>query len=208
MKIMLKMAIDYSKFKGIQSDPFFDKDFSNRFEELYVPLCQYAQKFVNDHDVAEDIVQDNFVYLWENWTRLAKIDSIKAYMFVAVKNKSINYLQKKYIKNTLHQIEDYRDSMIDNQHPTALELLECQELEAILARALSHLPERCRIIFTMKRFAGKSNKEIAKDLDISVKTVEAQMTIAIKKLSAFVNAHWDKPLVILLNIILGFPKKK
>jgi RNA polymerase sigma-70 factor (ECF subfamily) len=202
------MAIDYSKSKGIQSDPFFDKDFCNHFEELYVPLCQYAQKFVNDRDVAEDIVQDNFVYLWENWARLAKIDSVKAYLFAAVKNKSLNYLQKKYVKNTLRQIEDYQDLMSDIQHPTALELLECQELEAILEKALNNLPERCRIIFTMKRFAGKSNKEIAKDLDISVKTVEAQMTIAIRKLSAYVNTHWEVPAIILLNIILGFPKKK
>jgi RNA polymerase sigma-70 factor (ECF subfamily) len=202
------MAIDYSKSKGIQSDPFFNKDFCNHFEELYVPLCQYAQKFVNDRDVAEDIVQDNFVYLWENWARLAKIDSVKAYLFAAVKNKSLNYLQKKYVKNTLHQIEDYQDLMSNIQHPTALELLECLELEAILERALNLLPERCRIIFTMKRFAGKSNKEIAKDLDISVKTVEAQMTIAIRKLSAYVNTHWEVPAIILLNIILGLPKKK
>ena len=196
------------KFKSIVFDPFNDKDYNFYFEELYIPLCQFAQKFVNDHNIAEDIVQDNFVYLWENWARLAKIDSIKAYMFTAVKNKSITYLQKKYIKNTLHQIEDYQDSMIDNQHPTALELLECQELEAILERALNQLPERCRTIFTMKRFSGKSNKEIAKDLGISVKTVEAQMTIAIKKLNTFVIAHWEAPGVILLNIILGFPKKK
>jgi RNA polymerase sigma-70 factor (ECF subfamily) len=196
------------KFKSIVFDPFNDKDYNFYFEELYIPLCQFAQKFVNDHNIAEDIVQDNFVYLWENWARLVKIDSVKAYMFTAVKNKSITYLQKKYIKNTLHQIEDYQDSMIDNQHPTALELLECQELEAILERALNQLPERCRTIFTMKRFSGKSNKEIAKDLGISVKTVEAQMTIAIKKLNTFVIAHWEAPGVILLNIILGFPKKK
>jgi RNA polymerase sigma-70 factor, ECF subfamily len=202
------MTSGSGKFSGILFDPFYDKDYNIHFEELYVPLCQFALKFVNDKDVAEDIVQDNFVYLWENWTRLAKIDSIKAYLFAAVKNKSLTYLQKKYIRNTLHQIEDYQDLMIDNQHPTAIELLECQELEVILERALIQLPERCRIIFTMKRFAGKSNKEIAKDLDISVKTVEAQMTIALRKLSTYVNTHWDMPAIILLNIILGFPKKK
>ena len=201
------MTSDSGKFNGILFDPFYDKDYKTHFEELYIPLCQFVLKFINDRDVAEDIVQDNFVYLWENWARLAKIDSVKAYMFAAVKNKSLTYLQKRYVKNTLHQIEDYQDSMIDNQHPTALELLECQELEAILERALNNLPERCRIIFTMKRFGGKSNKEIAKDLDISVKTVEAQMTIAIKKLIGFINAHWDKPVIILLNIIFDFQKK-
>lgn len=202
------MTSSSGKFNGILFDPFYDKDYNNYFEELYVPLCQFALKFVNDRDVAEDIVQDNFVYLWENWVRLSTIDSVKTYMFTAVKNKSLNYLQNRYVKNTLHRIEEYQDSMIDNQHPTALQLLECKELEAILERALNNLPERCRIIFTMKRFAGMSNNEIAKDLDISVKTVEAQMTIDIRKLRVYVNSHWDAPVVILLNIILGFPKKK
>ena len=196
------------KFKSIVFDPFNDKDYNFYFEELYIPLCQFAQKFVNDHNIAEDIVQDNFVYLWEKWGRLSKIESIKAYMFVAVKNRSLTYLRKKYIKNTLHQIDDYQDLIIDNQQPTALELLECRDLEAILEKALNQLPERCRIIFAMKRFAGKSNKEIAKDLDISQKTVEAQMTIAIRKLSAYVNTHWDKSLLILLNIVLNFQKNK
>jgi RNA polymerase sigma-70 factor (ECF subfamily) len=183
------MTSGSGKFTGALFDPFYDKDYNILFDKLYVPLCQFALKFVNDREVAEDIVQDNFVYLWENWQRLSKIDSIKAYMFAAVKNKSLSYLQNKYNKFTLHQIEDYQDSMIDNQHPTALEILECQDLEANLEKALNLLPEKCRIIFTMKRFGGKSNKEIATDLDISIKTVEAQMTIAIKKLTHNINSH-------------------
>lgn len=196
------------KFRPDLSDPFNDRNFNAHFEELYIPLCQYALKFVNDRCVAEDIVQDNFVYLWENRERLYKMDSIKAYLFTAVKNKSLNYLKAKYIKNTLHEIDNYRDSIIDNIDPSALELLECDELEAILEKALNHLPERCRIIFTMKRFGGKTNKEIAESLNISVKTVEAQMTIAIKKLSLFVNAHWETSVIVLLNVFLNLSEKK
>jgi len=195
------------KFRDTLFDPFDDQNFNAYFEELYIPLCQYSLKFVNDSCVAEDIVQDNFVYLWENRERLYKIDSVKAYLFSAVKNKSLNHLKTKYIKNTLHKIDNLQNTIIDNIHPSALELLECGELEAILEKALNHLPERCRIIFTMKRFGGKTNKEIAEDLNISVKTVEAQMTIAFKKLSLFVNTHWETPVIVLLNVFLNLSEK-
>lgn len=196
------------KFRPALADPFNDRNFNAHFEELYIPLCQYALKFVNDRCVAEDIAQDTFVYFWENRERISKMDSVKAYLLVAVKNKSLNYLKAKYIRNTIHEIDSYRDSMIDNIQPSALELLECGELEAILENALNHLPERCRIIFTMKRFGGKTNKEIAEILNISVRTVEAQMTIAIKKLTSFVNSHWEAQVIVLLNVFLNFSEKK
>lgn len=196
------------KFRPVSPDPFNDRYFNTCFEELYIPLCQYALKFVNERCVAEDIAQDTFVYFWENRERISKMESVKAYLLVAVKNKSLNYLKAKYIRNTIHEIDSYRDSMIDNIQPSALELLECGELEAILENALNHLPERCRIIFTMKRFGGKTNKEIAEILNISVRTVEAQMTIAIKKLTSFVNSHWEAQVIVLLNVFLNFSEKK
>ena len=73
---------------------------------------------------------------------------------------------------------------------------------AIVERALEKLPERCRIIFVMKRFDGKTNKEIAEFLNISIKTVEAQMTIAIKKMTSYVSVQWGAGVVVLLCIWL------
>jgi RNA polymerase sigma-70 factor, ECF subfamily len=183
-------------------DPFRDKEFKQLFDELYVSLCRYTLKFVHDDFTAEDIVQDLFVYYWENRDRLSKIDSIKMYLFTAARNRALNHLQKQYPTIRLNQLDEYDNSFQDKLQPGAFELLESKELETILEEALNNLPEKCRIIFTLKRFAGMTNKEIASHLNISVKTVEAQMTIAIRKLTNYLNTHWyDHPIILLTLFI-------
>jgi RNA polymerase sigma-70 factor, ECF subfamily len=194
---------DFNKIDNPIHDPFDDRNFNCLFDELYTPLCQFCTRLVNDADTAEDIVQEQFVYLWENWQRLAPISSIKAYLFKSVKNRSLNYLKKQFYKNGVDKFE-YIETPQVKTSPAASDLLENQELEILLGRALGNLPLRCRTIFTMKRFAEMSNKEIADNLNISVKTVEAQMTIAMKKLNAFVSVDWCLFVFSLINFHILF----
>jgi RNA polymerase sigma-70 factor, ECF subfamily len=184
-------------------DPCADKDFSHLFDELYTPLCQFCMRLVNDKDVTEDIVQEQFIYLWENRQRLATISSIKAYLFKAVKNKSLNYLKKQFSKKGIIQLNDSVEVPQDRTQPSASDLLESKELENLLEKALNSLPLRCHTIFNMKRFAEMNNKEVAESLNISIKTVEAQMTIAIKKLSAYLSANWYLLIFLLCSRILS-----
>jgi len=160
---------------------------------------------VSDKDAAEDIVQESFAYLWTNWSRLAQIDSLKSYLFKSVKNGSLNYLKTKFFQSKEQLLTEFNERISDKQ-PSALELMEVQDLEAILEKALHDLPERCRTIFILKRFDDKSNKEIAELLGISIKTVEAQMTIALARLRNHVIKHWGSSGLILLNLF--FPPKK
>lgn len=166
-----------------------------------MPLCRYALKLVNDKAVAEDVVQECFVYLWENWSRLAQIDSLKSYLFKSVKNGSLNHLKAKFVKSKEPFPSGFNEKISDRQ-ASAHELMEVHDLEAILEEALQALPERCRIIFVLKRFDDKSNKEIADLLGISVKTVEAQMTIALARLRNHVIKHWGSSGLILLNLVI------
>lgn len=184
------------------SDPFYNNEFQHLFDDLYVPLCRFALKFLNNKDLAEDVVQDTFVYLWENRNRLSFSDCINQYLYTTVRNKSLNLLQKKFIRSVALLPDDKEIMTIGSKQPTAQELLECKELEKILEDALYSLPEKCRIIFSMKRFADMTNNDIAEKLNISVKTVEAQTTIAIKKLTSFVNSHWNNSSLILFNLLL------
>jgi len=184
------------------SDPFYYNEFQHLFDDLYVPLCRFALKFLNNTSLAEDVVQDTFVYLWENRNRLSFSDGINQYLYTTVKNKSLNILQKKYIKSVSILPNDKEIMTIGSKQPTAQELLECKELEKILEDALNNLPEKCRIIFSMKRFGDMTNNEIAEKLNVSVKTVEAQTTIAMKKLTAYVNNHWNNTPLILFNVLL------
>jgi len=171
-------------------DPFNDENYNLLFNEAYIQLCRYCMKFVNDSTVAEDIVQEQFIYVWENRKKLKHSSSLKAYLFKAVKNRSINFLRKQFPRLSDQRLENNADSDIENNLPSPQEILENKELTAILEKGLESLPPKCRVIFNMKRFAGKTNREISEDLQISIKTVEAQMTIAIKKLSAFVSNNW------------------
>jgi RNA polymerase sigma-70 factor (family 1) len=178
--------------------PFDNSGYNTLFEDLYVPLCRYCVKITSDKDAAEDIVQDLFVYLWENWNKLSGISSLKAYAYKAVKNRSISYLEKSYRKDGSGKLDNTIEAEISESVFDPGIIAESRELELIIEKALESLPTQCRTIFTMKRFGELSHKEISVSLNISVKTIEAQMSIAIRKLTAFISAHWDLDLIIIL----------
>ncbi|MBN1116480.1 MAG: hypothetical protein JXA77_04725 [Bacteroidales bacterium] len=81
-----------AKNKSPFRSPFDNDLFATVFEELYEPLCRFCMTFIHQKDTAEDIVQEQFVYLWENWSRLSEIEAIKSYLYTSVRNKSLSYL--------------------------------------------------------------------------------------------------------------------
>lgn len=181
------------------NDPFSDEYYSLLFNELYTPLCRYCMKFVNDSDVAEDIVQEQFIYIWERRVKLKHTSSIKAYLTKAVKNRSLNYLRDQFVRKTDQQPEVV--AKFEAKYELPSEILEFKELEALLEKGIESLPIKCRTIFAMKRFAGMTNREISENLQISIKTVETQMTIALKKLSTFVSKNWGLFTLALINYL-------
>jgi RNA polymerase sigma-70 factor (family 1) len=157
-------------------------DFEILFRKLYPVLCRYAFLLVKDRETAEDIVQEQFAYLWENDNRL-RIISNEAYLFRAVKNKSINYRQS-YSVRKVTKI----DSSIDNSLVLdGNNIIEQNELNNLISEAMQQLPEKCYTVFYLKRIEGLSTREIATRLSISEKTVENQMTIAIRKIASYLN---------------------
>jgi len=163
------------------------KEFETIFNQYYPVLCRYAFSLVKNKVTAEDIVQEQFINLWENRYRTS-ISSYSAYLFKAVKNKSINYLQSGHYKNIVLSDPLKESSKITN---CTREAINHNELQQLIVEAIRKLPPRCSYIFYLKRFEEFSNAEIAKKLSISVKTVENQMTIAIRKITAFLRVHWS-----------------
>jgi RNA polymerase sigma-70 factor (ECF subfamily) len=153
--------------------------FEKLFKELYPFLCRHSIQFVRQPEIAEEIVQEQFIYLWEKRNELCIHTSFTSYLYAAVKNKSINYLQSKFAKiQYLH--EEYSYELKENADPYSI--IEDQELTEIISKAMDLLPKKCYIIFSMRRFGDFTNKQIARALNISEKTVENQITIAFKKL--------------------------
>ena len=162
-------------------------------------MCRYAFLLISDRDEAEDIVQELFRSLWENRSS-ASITSYRDYLFRAVKNKSINYLRSKHNKRLYSDISEEAPISCDCTRET----IDENELQQLITQAMQSLPPRCSHIFYLKRFEELSHAEIAERLSISVKTVESQMTIAIRKISRFLKAHWGGyALALLLAALAG-----
>ena len=176
-----------------------DEHYQKVFRDNYAVLCNYCFLLINNKEAAEDLVQDLFVVLWENWPRLQHIESLTTYLRKASRNRALNYLkqsQKKWKWTELDHLE-YDDS---KHVPAVTDELEKDELEKIIHQAILQLPERCRTIFLLKRMEEMTNREIADRLDVSVKTVEAQMTIALRRLYAYVAKHWELCLGLFLLV--------
>jgi RNA polymerase sigma-70 factor (ECF subfamily) len=136
---------------------------------------------------AENIVQDLFLFLWENRIILHTINNLNAYLFTLTKNRCIDFLRGKINENTRNE---KMQSLFESELKLKLDSLEIfethhlsdEKIEEIINDAINALPKKCREIFVLSRFEGMKYKEIAEKLDISVNTVENQMSIALRKL--------------------------
>ncbi len=164
------------QFKAIQNGD--RKVFELLFKEIYPDLARYAYKITRDGIAAEEIVQEIFLYLWEKRSKINIQDSISAYLYSAVKNRCINWL-----RNELPKLQSTTDvTELEIQVSESGSPFDSERVKEIIEAAVRELPEKCREIFTLSRYAGLTYKEIAEELNISTKTVENQMNIAFKKL--------------------------
>ena len=153
--------------------------FETLFRQYYQMLCSYAHRFVNDTDTAEEIVQDLFFKLWEKRSELQINTSVKSYLFSAVHNRCLKYIEHRNVETKYRNYYLLHESEIDNNlHYNS----NVRELQGIIEHTLDSLPERCGRIFRLNRFEGLKYHEIAELLSISIKTVEANMGKALKML--------------------------
>lgn len=149
------------------------------FDRHYTPLCLYARRYVTDADTASDIVQNLFVAIHEG--RISSpLTSFRSYAYSTVRNACLNVLkhadvERAYESQTLATATEESDETADRE-------MEQSETLARVARAMSQLPEQCRRIFTMSRVDGLTNQEIADDLGLSKRTVETQISNALRAL--------------------------
>lgn len=151
--------------------------FRSLFLEFFSSLCVFAHRYIDDMETCEDVVQDVFYKIWKNRKSLEINTSGRNFLLTGVRNGSIDYLRKKELELSWQQKEMFAQTMY-----TTDEFYSARELEEMLTQALSRLPENIRLVFEQSRFEGKTYTEIAVEQQISVKTVEAYMTKALKQL--------------------------
>jgi len=133
-------------------------------------------------DVAEDIVQELFYTLWKERANLRIVWSVKSYFYSAVRNQSLQYLEHLHVRKKYHQKIGADEMYESNPNDSPQKILEYKELELLLEFVLEKMPKRRREIFRMSRFEGKKYEEIAHELSLSVKTIEAEMSKALQSL--------------------------
>jgi RNA polymerase sigma-70 factor (ECF subfamily) len=155
----------------------FEEVFENHFNGLYT----YAFHLTADAQAAKEMVQQVFYNVWKNRDRLVITSSLKAYLYKSVYNETLQLSRsKKYqAAHRLHEL--YRNRGATARNDTSLRL-EYREIFEKYHEALNQLPEQCRLIFQLNRVEGHTYLQIAEDLNISVKTVEAQMGKALRRL--------------------------
>ena len=158
--------------------------FRHLFETHFTPICRFMHLYIKDTEIVEELALDIFTYVWENRKTLQIIISFKAYLFQAARNKCLNELRKK--KNTVSL--DQEDFDIEE---TNVMTLETEELYQLIQEAIMALPDKCKEIFQLSRSENRSNQEIATQLNISIKTVEAQITKALKRIKDFLGDSYS-----------------
>jgi RNA polymerase sigma-70 factor (ECF subfamily) len=147
------------------------------FNLLFPRLVRFSVQITRNVEVSEDIVSEVFLLFWQNASKIDSSVHGVNYLYRLVKNKSINALRDAKMPHiTLDELG--QDLVVQS----SLNALESSELEAMLQHEIAMLPERCRSIFLMVKEDGLKYKEVAMLLDVSPKTVEAQMSIALKRL--------------------------
>jgi len=153
-----------------------EKNFEQLFRTHYKELHRYAYRYLGDSDVAEEVVQQVFLRLWERDWEEQIHTSLKAYLYRAIYNESMNVLKKEQRKLKYQSHELHRQDFV----PAVDE--STRDLDEKLQVALAELPEKSRTVFELSRFQEMKYKDIAVTLDLSIKTVEGHMSKALKHL--------------------------
>ena len=182
---MGKLLSDEFILDGLRNDDV--KIFKQLFDNYFVGLVRYALQLINRPEIAEEIVQDIFENLWERRKVLEINQSIASYLYAAVRYRCINHFKSK-----IHQLLLVDDLTVIEQPETntPFDELVINDLQDALQASMKTLPEQCRLIFNLSRYSGLSNPQIAEQLGLSPKTIENQITIALKKIREFLQKNW------------------
>ncbi|GAA4446933.1 RNA polymerase sigma-70 factor [Ravibacter arvi] len=159
------------------------------FREYYQPLCSHAIRFVFSAEVAKDIVAEIFCNFLQKAHFLKVERSYRYYLYRSVRNDCLKYLQREVGRSRIDLgIEECQDMP---GYETPESLLGCEELSRRIDAAIANLPPQCRRVFVMNRYEGLRHHEIACELNVSLKTVEAHITKSLKAIRLAIRDGWD-----------------
>jgi RNA polymerase sigma-70 factor, ECF subfamily len=158
-----------------------EQAFEYIFRLYYRPLTLFAVKYLGDLEEAKEVVQEFFIRLWSKHQTVEIRLSLKTYLYQGVRNACLNFIEANRVKQ--RRLREYENPQ--HSHANALEDIVMAEQEDKLISAINALPDKCRQIFLMSRMEKMSNQAIADRLRLSIRTVETQISIALRRLRGF-----------------------
>lgn len=169
--------------KEIESDDFSallrdnpEQALHDMYEKYYATLCFQVMTILKDKSISEDIVQEVFFEIWKKRDELVFQQSIEGYLKRSCRNRTLNYLRN----NTVKWVDESILDELEDPGFTYIEHLSAEELTVRINNVIADLPDKCGVVFSLSRFEDMSYAEIAKSLSISLKTVENQISKALK----------------------------
>jgi len=150
------------------------------YRQYFIRLFRFCYAIVHEKGPAEEIVNDVFLSIWKKRDGLAAIDNFEVYLYISAKNHCLNYLRAHRRQQAI-DIDDISDEALQFQADPESLLIRTETMKRVVA-AIDQLPPRCKLIFKLIKEDGLKYKDVAILLDLSVKTVEAQLAIAIRKI--------------------------
>lgn len=163
------------------------------FNQYYTFLVRTAFYITTNRELAEDITQEAFIKVWDNRGKLNRVENLKAYISTMVRNSALDHLAKSDSGN--RKLEEY---LYFEERITGIADQDPSHIKAELSKAMSKLPPKCRLIFSMNRLEGLTNDEIAEYLDISKRTVETQISNALKIMRSELKHLWNHSFLSLI----------
>jgi len=160
--------------------------FEKLFKAYYRNLCFFAENYVKEKAMAEEIVGSFFINIWEKRSIIEIKGSVKSYFYSSVHNQCIKYLEhlkvmKRYEEYAISRLRS-KELLAPSSNAYPLANLISQEIVEDIEKSINELPEKCREIFCLSRFEDMSYEDISAKLDVSINTVRTQMARALQKL--------------------------
>lgn len=169
------------------------------FDKYYDNLCNYVNLYLHDPSISEDIVQEIFIYFWEKRGAIKIESSVKSYLFRASRNKFLNHLRNEKSHQAIKmEVVSGIETFVNPED----NLIDSGQLEVIIDSVVANLPSRCREVYVLHRNDNLSYREIASRMNISEKTVENQMSIALKRLKEQLAPYYEQIFALIVFAII------
>lgn len=193
---MLRLSMNETNIQDLLQKIAFEDDqqaFRVLYFQYYKRLYNLASFYVRSAEATEEVVNDTFVSIWSRRKLLTGITDFTSYIYKAVKNKSLNFLKQKNFP--IHFNIDDIKAEIEDVTLNIEDQMIVADFQLLIEHAVNNLPAQCRLVFKMIKEDGLPHKEVAELLNLSVRTIEYHMSIALKKLSESLNYKKNAPLV-------------